>query len=243
MILAFLKEKNILNLQDICNLTGCSESSARRDLQRLENQGVLIRIHGGAKLKNSLQQEPDMVRKVSKNIEQKKMIAKYAAGLIQSEDVIYLDAGTSTLAMIPFLAANMHLTVVTNGVLHASVLADQGIRTILIGGELKNTTKAIVGIETVKSLMKYRFNKVFLGMNGVHLKYGYTTPDPDEASVKTVASQQGDQTFVLVDDSKFGQISFVKVGDLAIAKIITNQLTPKIFNQYSGQTIIQEVTQ
>ncbi len=150
-----------MNLQDICNLTGCSESSARRDLQRLENQGVLIRIHGGAKLKNSLQQEPDMVRKVSKNIEQKKMIAKYAAGLIQSEDVIYLDAGTSTLAMIPFLAANMHLTVVTNGVLHASVLADQGIRTILIGGELKNTTKAIVGIETVKSLMKYCFNKVF----------------------------------------------------------------------------------
>ena len=241
-ILAVLNEKNILKLQEICELTGCSAASARRDLNQLEKQGLLLRVHGGAKAKHSLQQEPDMTGKSLKNILQKKSIAKYAAALIQKEDVIYLDAGTSTLAMIPFLNEKLQLTVVTNGVMHASALADRNIRTILIGGELKNTTKAIVGIDAIRGLSRYRFNKVFLGMNGVHLKYGYTTPDPSEAAVKTTASQQGSETFVLADDSKFGQVSFVKVADLAAAAVITNKLHHSVFNEYSKQTTIQEVS-
>ncbi|AUJ31143.1 MAG: DeoR/GlpR family DNA-binding transcription regulator [Liquorilactobacillus nagelii] len=242
MILTALKDKNILKLQEICELTNCSESSARRDLQLLEQRGALLRVHGGAKVKHSLQQEPDMTGKSLENIQQKKLIAKQAAELIKREDVIYLDAGTSTLAMIQYLNADNHLTVVTNGVVHASVLADRNIRTILIGGELKNTTKAIVGVQTVRELLKYRFDKVFLGMNGIHVKYGFTTPDPDEAAVKTTASQQGNQTFILADDSKFSQVSFVKVADLAAATIITNKLPRSVFNEYNAQTNIQEVS-
>jgi DeoR family fructose operon transcriptional repressor len=242
MILTALKEKNILKLQEICELTNCSESSARRDLQLLEQQGTLLRVHGGAKVKHSLQQEPDMTGKSLENIQQKKLIAKQAAELVKKEDVIYLDAGTSTLAMIQYLKADYHLTVVTNGVVHASTLADRNIRTILIGGELKNTTKAIVGVQTVRELLKYRFDKVFLGMNGIHIKCGFTTPDPDEAAVKTTASLQGNQTYVLADDSKFSQVSFVKVADLAEATIITNKLPRSVFSEYSKQTNIQEVS-
>ncbi|MFT8668806.1 MAG: DeoR/GlpR family DNA-binding transcription regulator [Liquorilactobacillus hordei] len=242
VILRMLRENGIVKLHDVCEEVKCSESSVRRDLQELEEKGILIRVHGGAKIRQSLQKELDMSGKFSQNTEQKNQIAKMAVSLIQAEDVIYLDAGTSTLAMIQFLKQEKQLTVVTNGIMHATALADQNIRTILVGGELKNTTKAIVGVETVKELQRYRFNKVFLGMNGVHIEYGYTTPDPDEAAVKLAAIKQAAETFVLVDSTKFDQFSFVKVAEVSEAKIITNKLSKLVFDQYNNQTEIQEVS-
>ena len=117
-ILQMLKENNVVKLKEIRKQTNCSESSARRDLQLLEEKGLLIRVHGGAKIKHSLQRELDMSGKASKNTAQKEAIAQAAAKLVEAEDVIYLDAGTTTLAMIPYLN-KPELTVVTNGVMHA----------------------------------------------------------------------------------------------------------------------------
>ena len=118
--------------------------------------------------------------------------------------------------MIPYLN-KPKLTVVTSGVMHASLLADQNVRTILVGGELKNTTKAIIGVKAVSSLTQLRFNKAFLGINGIHPRYGFTTPDPDEAAVKTTALEQSEECFVLADPSKFDNVSFVKVAELSQA--------------------------
>lgn len=103
VILGMLHENGIIKLHDVCRKVECSESSVRRDLQELEEAGLLIRVHGGAKIRQSLQRELDMSGKFSQNIEQKNRIAEKAVSLIQDEDVIYLDAGTSTLAMVPFL--------------------------------------------------------------------------------------------------------------------------------------------
>ncbi|MEY8583992.1 DeoR/GlpR family DNA-binding transcription regulator [Ligilactobacillus animalis] len=238
-ILQMLKENNVVKLQEIREQTNCSESSARRDLQLLEEKGLLVRVHGGAKIKHSLQRELDMSGKASKNTAQKEAIAKAAAKLVEAEDVIYLDAGTTTLAMISYLN-KPELTVVTNGVMHASLLADQNVRTILIGGELKNTTKAIIGVKAVSSLTQFRFNKAFLGINGIHPRYGFTTPDPDEAAVKTTALEQSEECFVLADPSKFDNVSFVKVAELSQATIITSSLSQPVRARYREQTTIQE---
>ncbi|WOY89439.1 DeoR/GlpR family DNA-binding transcription regulator [Ligilactobacillus murinus] len=238
-ILQMLKENNVVKLQEIREQTNCSESSARRDLQLLEEKGLLVRVHGGAKIKHSLQRELDMSGKASKNTVQKEAIAKAAAKLVEAEDVIYLDAGTTTLAMISYLN-KPELTVVTNGVMHASLLADQNVRTILVGGELKNTTKAIIGVKAVSSLTQFRFNKAFLGINGIHPRYGFTTPDPDEAAVKTTALEQSEECFVLADPSKFDNVSFVKVAELSQATIITSSLSQPVRARYREQTTIQE---
>ncbi|MEY8735914.1 DeoR/GlpR family DNA-binding transcription regulator [Lactobacillus sp. AN1001] len=238
-ILQMLKENNVVKLQEIREQTNCSESSARRDLQLLEEKGLLVRVHGGAKIKHSLQRELDMSGKASKNTTQKEVIAKAAAKLVEAEDVIYLDAGTTTLAMIPYLN-KPELTVVTNGVMHASLLADQNVRTILVGGELKNTTKAIIGVKAVSSLTQFRFNKAFLGINGIHPRYGFTTPDPNEAAVKTAALEQSEECFVLADPSKFDNVSFVKVAELSQATIITSSLSQPVRARYYEQTTIQE---
>nr|WP_253956309.1 DeoR/GlpR family DNA-binding transcription regulator [Lactiplantibacillus pentosus] len=240
-ILNTIRFKGIIKIKDICSETNCSESTARRDLQQLEEQGELLRVHGGAKYMNSLQEEPAMNDKVSRNVNAKDHIAQQAVANIQIDDVIYLDAGTSTLAMIHHLNPSYNLRVVTNGVVHASALADVGIQTYLLGGNLKGTTKAVIGPEAVKSLEEYRFNKVFLGINGVHPKFGLTTPDPDEAVVKKTAILQSEESFILADNTKFDHVSFARVGDLSSATIITDQLTPSVAEQYQPLTTIQEV--
>lgn len=240
LILEMLKNNGVIKMQDICEKTDCSESSARRDLQLLEEQGLLVRVHGGAKMKYSLQREMDMSGKENQNISAKEAIAKFAAKLIRDDDVIYLDAGSTTLALIKYLGTFSGLTVVTNGVQHASALADQNVRTILVGGQLKNSTKALVGPQTVSDLQRLRFNKAFLGINGIHPKYGYTTPDPSEAAVKQVALEQSEKAYVLADASKFNNVSFVKIADLGAAEIITQELSNELFAHYSSQTTIQE---
>lgn len=242
VILDLLQQDGVVKLQDICNRTTSSESSIRRDLQVLEDQGRLVRIHGGAKVKQSLQRELDMVGKSTQNISDKQEIAQYVASLIQDDDVLYLDAGTTTLALIPFLKQKHRLTVVTNGVEHAACLADLNIRTFLLGGQLKNTTKAIVGVEAVRNLANFRFNKAFLGINGIHEKYGLTTPDPEEAEVKRTAIDRSEQSYVLADASKFNCVSFTKVAATNVVTIITNQLPDNIKSHFGSNTKIQEVS-
>lgn len=242
VILDLLQQDGVVKLQDICNRTTSSESSIRRDLQVLEDQGRLVRIHGGAKVKQSLQRELDMIGKSTQNISDKQEIAQYVATLIQDDDVLYLDAGTTTLALIPFLKQKHHLTVVTNGVEHAACLADLNIRTFLLGGQLKNTTKAIVGVEAVRNLANFRFNKAFLGINGIHEKYGLTTPDPEEAEVKKTAIERSEKSYVLADQSKFNCVSFTKVAATNVVTIITKQLPDNIKSHFGSNTKIQEVS-
>lgn len=94
-----------------------------------------------------------------------------------------MDAGSSTIEMIPFIKAQ-NIVVVTNGLTHVEKLLNQGIKTLMIGGQVKETTFATVGASALDTLSRYCFDKAFLGMNGLDLKYGLTTPDEKEALIK-----------------------------------------------------------
>ena len=240
MILEMLKANQFVKVQEICDQTHGSESSVRRDLQTLEEKGLLERVHGGAKINYTLQNEPDMFGKASQHPHAKELIGKQAAQQVKPEDVIFLDAGTTTLAMVDYLPQNQGITVVTNGILHASALAERHIKTIMVGGLLKETTKAIVGVDALNQLSKLRFNKAFLGINGID-QDGYTTPDPDEAAIKEYALTKSQTTFVLADSSKFNKVSFVNVAPLNAATIIVEKLPAKLLHSFKSQTRVEEV--
>ena len=95
-----------------------------------------------------------------------------------------MDAGTTTLEMIPFLSSISNVKVVTNSVKHAALLIDQGIETLILGGTIKISTNAVLGSGAGEQLRKLRFNRCFIGMNGAHVDAGFTTPDPEEAMIK-----------------------------------------------------------
>lgn len=241
IILDMLTRNGVVDLQNLVQRTKSSESTIRRDLALLEEQGLLKRIHGGATLPYSKIDEPNMQDKSSKNLHDKQLIAEAAANMIREGDCIYLDAGTTVSEMIPFLT-NKNIVIVTNGVMHVDALTAANITTYLIGGRIKANTKAIVGSVAQENLKQYRFDKCFLGMNGVDIKFGFTTPDPEEAVLKKIAMELAEETFVLADKSKFTETFFAKVAEIEKAGIITTNLDNEVMKEYFDKTNMKVVT-
>ncbi|KAF1300129.1 MULTISPECIES: DeoR/GlpR family DNA-binding transcription regulator [Enterococcus] len=242
-ILSLLEEKNIVKLHELTNALGASESTIRRDLQELEDQQLLTRIHGGAKKIQRLGVEPTMLEKTQKNATEKKAIAQQAVNQLHKNEVIYLDAGSTTYEMIPLLPTHFDLKVVTNSVKHAALLIDRQIATIIIGGTIKLSTNAAMGSTSAQQLKQYRFNKTFLGMNGVEDHCGLTTPDPEEAALKRLAIENSEQTFVLIDHSKFQQITFTQVAPLDSSITLITDHVPDGYRSLYPETTIMEVKQ
>lgn len=239
IILELLKQNKLLKNKDILDLLDISESSLRRDLVDLEQLGLLVRVHGGISLKEKLFYEPSINEKSTKNIQEKIDIAQKAAKLIASEDILFIDAGTSTAKLVEHInELNIHCTVVTNSVKHASILNNTNIETIIIGGKLKKSTEAVVGAFAISQMDNYRFDAAFLGINGVDIAEGFTTPDMEEAMIKKAAIKKSRHTYFLADASKFEQMAFVKVADLSQATIITSTLTQDMQQTLAAKTNI-----
>ncbi|ASK61447.1 DeoR family transcriptional regulator [Virgibacillus phasianinus] len=238
IILKLLTEQQTITTQDIHEATAASESTIRRDLTDLENQHKLQRIHGGATLTEKKLQEYSIAEKSTRNLQEKQMIAKHASQLIQDEDCIFLDAGTTTLQLIPYLK-DKQVVVVTNGLTHVDLLTEHGITTYLTGGFIKQKTSALIGTQAIQSLENYRFDKCFLGVNGFHLEFGYTTPDPEEANVKQKASSLAKSTYVLADHTKLDRVSFAKIGDVSSATLLTGTLPKRDYQSLSNKTTIE----
>ena len=238
-ILSILKEQGSVTVTRLTEVLDTSESTIRRDLTALANLGRLNKVHGGATALNQefIKLEDNVEEKLTKNTQEKLAIAKYAAGQIQDDDFVFLDAGTTTLLMTSFLK-NSKATFVTNGIEHCRQLAKNGCKTLVLGGQLKQSTEAIIGLVAAANLQKYSFTKAFIGANGVSEKQGYTTPDTEEAMLKAVAIERSFVSYVLADSSKFERVSAVTFGSLDCACIITDKCESE---KIKKRTIVKEV--
>ena len=225
VILKLLEEKNSITVAEVKDLLNTSESTVRRDITALHNAGKLVKVFGGAVAcdRTVITHEPTVEQKAEVNVEAKQLVAAKAAALIQPEDFIYLDAGTTTASMLSYLTEKS-ATFVTNAVAHAKTLAAAGFRVYLIGGELKGSTEAVVGNQALMNLQSYHFTKGFFGTNGLTRKSGCTTPDANEAAVKAAAMEQCRECYVLCDSSKFDNISSVTFADFYRSTIITDRI-------------------
>lgn len=224
MILKFLEEKRSITVNELTDLLGISESTARRDITILDKTGKLVKVFGGAVAldNNVLSQEPTVEQKAEICREEKMKIAQYAARLVRGEDFVYLDAGTTTGYMLDFLEET-GATFVTNAVSHAQKLAARGIHVLLVGGTLKSSTEAVVGTTAALMLHDYHFTVGFFGANGVSRSAGFTTPDINEALVKKTAAAQCRKAYVLCDHTKFHVVSPVTFAKLSGKTILTDE--------------------
>lgn len=239
IILDMVKSQKSITVNELCAVLKASESTIRRDLNMLAEKGLLNKVHGGAiALNDDLESvEHDVEEKSKLYTEEKLAISKYASSLIEDGDFVYIDAGTTTEKMIDFLP-DKKVTFVTNGFIHAKKLARRGFKVFIPGGEIKSVTEAIVGAECVLALQKYNFTKCFMGVNGISVKSGFTTPDGNEAVVKSAVATNSKQIYVLADHSKFDKISSVTFMTLNKGIIITDRLTDR---KYIGKASIKEV--
>ncbi|HCN61381.1 DeoR/GlpR family DNA-binding transcription regulator [Mammaliicoccus fleurettii] len=222
LIIDEINQRETVTLQELINLTHSSTSTIRRDLSQLEQRGLLKRVHGGATQIAKRHEERNMTDKELRFQDEKQEIARLAASLIADGDTIYLDAGTTTLEMIPFIT-QQDIIVVTNGLTHVRPLLEKGIPVYMTGGEVKSTTFANIGVNAVKSLERYRFDKAFIGMNGIDLHYGLSTPDPNESEMKEKAIHLASQVYVLLDHSKFNEVSFAVVTYEKSIELLTSE--------------------
>ena len=230
LILDILKEKKSITVSELVEELKISESTVRRDLTSLSKMGKLNKVHGGATfLEESYNNEElDVKIKHTLNVDEKKRIGKFAASLIEEGDFIYIDAGTSTELMIDYINEKKAIYV-TNGIVHAKKLVQKGLEAFILGGQIKLSTEAIIGIEAVNNIRKYNFTKCFVGTNGIDLKAKFTTPDVNEALLKNEAMNRSKKVYVLSDVSKFNKISSITFGNLDKTIIITTKVNEKKF--------------
>lgn len=237
--MAKIVEDNYVALEDLMQLLDSSESTVRRDLGELEQEGRLHRVHGGAELFHSLQEELSNQEKSVKNSQIKQALAQKASRFVYDNDVIFIDAGTSTEFLLPFLQGK-NVTVVTNSIHHATRLVDLSIKTIIIGGYVKQTTDASIGSVALEQIRQMNFDKAFLGMNGVDEAY-LTTPDMEEAVIKKAVIANAKVSYILVDGTKIGQVSFVKVAAIDQVTIITEAASTGILKKIKEKAKVIEL--
>lgn len=234
-----LSHDKFVRLDDLVSLLDTSESTVRRDLDELESERKLHRVHGGAELPHSLQEEFTNQQKSIKNIQEKMLVANKAASLISNDDVVFVDAGTTNELLLGYLSQD-NLTVVTNSIHHAAKLVDKNIQTIIIGGHVKKSTDASIGAVAYEQIKQLNFDKAFLGINGIDEEF-LTTPDMEEAVIKKTVIENARKSYIVTDSSKIGRVSFAKVDKIENATIITNQSSGALMKKIKENTRVIEV--
>lgn len=233
-ILKLLDEKRSVTVAEIKDRLKISESTIRRDLTALDREGKLVKVFGGAVAPEYSfnAKELSVQQKLMVHEKEKRAIARYAASLLRPSDFVYIDAGTTTSYMIEYITER-DVSFVTNAVDHARRLAVAGYQVVLIGGFLKGTTEAVIGSQAILSIQEFHFSKGFFGANGVSTFHGITTPDKSEALVKKTAIRQCNRKWLLVDSSKYGEVSSVTFAGFDELEIISENI-PSDYGRYSN---------
>ncbi len=223
-ILKLVEQNGSVTVQELTEVLEASESTIRRDLTLLDEEGRVNKVHGGATAVGAYCVKDEEVEfRKNQNKEEKIEIARYAASLIRPNDFVYLDAGTTTEWIIDFITER-NAVYVTNAIGHAKKLVEAGCEAHILGGKFKLSTEAVVGNETVSELEKYNFTIGFIGTNGVSRRAGFSTPDIDEAMVKKKAIAQCRKPYILCDPEKFNKISPVTFAAFPDATVLTTEI-------------------
>jgi DeoR family transcriptional regulator of aga operon/DeoR family fructose operon transcriptional repressor len=189
----------------------------RRDLDRLGAEGLIRRTHGGAITESLGLVDLDYAARQNQNARAKRQIGQAAATLVHDDDVIFLDAGSTVLAMTKFLAGK-RLTVVTHSLPIADRLAGrEGIEVFLLGGQVRRDLMSAVGYRVEESLVTFRLDKAFLGTAGIDLDRGLNHSAPEEIPIKKLAARLASRVVVLADRTKIGRpgtIYFLPISEI-----------------------------
>jgi len=226
-ILKLIEQKHSVTVSFLSDKFGTSEVTIRRDLQELENEGLLKRTHGGAMKVNNPKQELNIVDLNMKQVEEKIAIAKQAYSIIEDGDAIIIDPSTTAGMITKFIreGEKKDITVVTNSFRVVSELMDcEKVEVIHVGGQLIRSFESSVGIIAENTLASLNVDKTFIGINGVDFESGLTTINLYESKMKSMMLKCGRETYVLADHTKFNKVhlSVVKRFDDIRSTIITD---------------------
>lgn len=193
----------------------------RRDLTDLEDRGVLRRVHGGAIPVERFRTEPAVADKATRMAEEKRRIAKAALAFVPEGGTVLLDAGTTTLALVRALPAEVELTAVTNDLGIAQELAARpNVNVLVLGGRVRSRVLATVDDWALRTLQDVAVDVAFVATNGVSVDRGLSTPDVAEAAVKRAMIATGTQVILLADHTKVSDEHFARFGAITDVDVL-----------------------
>ena len=207
-----MEEKTQTTIDEICEfLPNISNSTVRRDLKILEKEGLITIYYGGIIRKNKYFSEQRIENKRLTNISAKQRIALYAASLVNPEETIFLDSGSTVAEMIRHLDSSVKVVTTSIDIVLNNV---NNLDIYLRGGNVSKVRNSVYGTSTVEQLKDFVFEKAFLGANGISEKFGITTPSKEETMLKHRVIENSSNTYFLIDNSKIGNFSTCKVSPI-----------------------------
>ena len=216
-----LKSRGVVELTELAETYDVSTMTVRRDLQLFERQGLLTMNHGSAYLnRDAARLEPTFAAKSANMASEKQLIGRTAAGLVEDGDSIIVDCGTTTLQMLRYLGTK-DITVITNSMPASSLVgASSHVRLIYAPGEYSETSAGLLDEMTVEFYSKLHVDKAFVATHALSSTEGATQPTFNDAVVKRAIIAAARDSYLLVDSTKYGQVSLAHAADLSVFSAI-----------------------
>ncbi len=218
IIQEYLETHRVARIADLVGRLGASEATIRRDLEWLEAQGIAERTHGGAMLTQRLPTEPLFFASARAHPEEKDWIGRAAASLIRSEMTVFVNSGTTAAALLRHVRSRVdlpNLTVVTNNLRAAAETWEPGIEVLLVGGSFNARAQSVIGRFATDVLRQIGSDMTFIGVDGISLRYGVTTPSSEEAELgQLMIERTRGPVYILADHSKWGVVSNFEIARL-----------------------------
>lgn len=224
-MLELLEAEGEVRIGELKAMFGVTEMTIRRDLEKLEGSGQVRRIFGGAIL---LGKDVALQERTGLMAEEKARIGRYAAGLIQPGEAIFLDGGTTTIEVARAIKPGLGITAVTNALNVAQELQAKGITTIVSGGMIWEATSTLIGPFAAQHIGSMAYNRIFLGATGISARHGFSNSNMHEAEIKKTAIRQAAEVNVVADHSKFDAkdlLLFAAASD--VHRVITDAEPPR----------------
>lgn len=214
-ILEWLQEEGSARVRDLSVAFAVSEATIRQDLERLDNDGFVVREHGGAYLKSVPQQVQSMSLQHLTNMDCKKRIGRAAASLVHNGETIILDSGSTTTEIANNLTGHQNLNVITNAINIALLLgALPSMAVHLSGGLFKAPTLSVTGEKSGDFFNGIFAEKLFLATAAVSFEAGLTFPAMADLYVKRAMIKAASKVYLVADSTKIGRTSFSSLGPL-----------------------------
>lgn len=223
-ILEILKEKKLVKIDELSEiLNDVSVSTLRRDIKELEKNGKVESMYGGAVKYLLNTDELPIAKKSLIHMKEKEVIADLAADLVHDGETVYIDSGSTATLLMDKLIRKDIIIYTTNTSIFTKVLEDMKAEVIILSGTFNSVTSSLSGPFTELSLQNIYFDQAFLGVNGVDIVTGASTPNISEAVKKKLVRDHSRHTYLLCDSSKFGLTANVKAFDINGITIISDK--------------------
>ena len=224
-ILDIISREGKVKVNELSALFDISEVTIRMDLADLETNGMLTRIHGGAVSSYKTYHNMSLQQRLVANQEKKIAIANKIVSMIEENDTIMLNSGTTTLQVFRAIPQKMNLSFVTNSIPIALEAGNNpNFNVVLLGGTINSKYQFVYGDEALSQLERYHADKLILSVDGINMQNGLTTYYEREAAISKMMMSRGATRIIAADSTKIGRTAFAKISDLNEADyIITNE--------------------